>query len=394
LVTRLRAGDVLPAPVFRRVWLDTVFDCFKLDPQFEDTSTLAPYPLLLPASEWRALASLAEALSAETLAAERALLARPALFAELGLPRRCVEALVAAAQTGAAPGIGRVMRFDFHPSAEGFRLSEVNADVPGGFIEAAGFARRFARERPGTQLAGDPVAALSRAFAAVGGPVGLVHAAGYLDDRQVMHYLASRLGVETLLLAPDAVSWHGGEAYVAGRRLSAILRFFPAEWLPNLGRRSGFEHYFYGARTPQCNPATALAVQSKRLPLVWKQLGLALDAWCSALPETRAVAGVLRQPQWVLKAALGRVGDGVGICGVTGRRELARYRRAAFCFPSRWVAQRRFEPLGLFAAGKRIYPSIGVFTVDGRAAGAYARAAQKPLIDSHADDVALLIEDD
>jgi hypothetical protein len=37
---------------------------------------------------------------------------------------------------------------------------------------------------------------------------------------------------------------------------------------------------------------------------------------------------------------------------------------------------------------------IGVYTVNGRAAGAYARFSAKPVIDFAAVDVALLLEDD
>jgi hypothetical protein len=36
---------------------------------------------------------------------------------------------------------------------------------------------------------------------------------------------------------------------------------------------------------------------------------------------------------------------------------------------------------------------VGVYTVNGRAAGAYARLSEKPLIDFAAIDVALLIEE-
>lgn len=40
------------------------------------------------------------------------------------------------------------------------------------------------------------------------------------------------------------------------------------------------------------------------------------------------------------------------------------------------------------------YPSIGVFTVDGTVAGAYARIGHKPLIDDEAQDIAVLIAGD
>jgi hypothetical protein len=41
--------------------------------------------------------------------------------------------------------------------------------------------------------------------------------------------------------------------------------------------------------------------------------------------------------------------------------------------------------------GTDCYPSIGVYTVNGRVAGAYGRIAEKPLIDARARDAAVLI---
>ncbi|MCC7510855.1 MAG: glutathionylspermidine synthase family protein [Planctomycetes bacterium] len=395
LATSLAVGDALPAAEFRQVWLDTVFECFKLDPQFGDTATLAPWPLVMKADEWAALARTAERLAAETLAAELELPHRPELLRELALPRPCRNAIREAARSGAPPAIARVMRFDFHPTAQGWQVSEVNCDVPGGFIEASGFTAMMAARYPGLRPSGDPTAALANALATAG-PVGLVHATGYLDDRQVMHFLQRALttrGAEALLLGPDEVAWKDGFASAAGVALGAIFRFFPGEWLPNLGRRSGWQHYFRGSKTPQCNPATTLAAQSKRLPLVWDRLAGSFETWKSVLPETRAARGVAPDATWVLKAALGRVGEEVGIMGVTAEKELRKIERWARRRPRRWIAQRRFEALALPVGGGSIYPCIGIYTVDGKACGAYGRAAARALVDGNSRDVAVLLED-
>jgi glutathionylspermidine synthase len=394
--TTLHAGEPLDKDVFRQVWLDTVFECFKLDPQFEDTPTLAPWPLIMRATEWNELARVAERLAAETLAAEHALLMERRLLRELTLPRACRTAIEQAGKLGPSPGIARVMRFDFHPTADGWRISEVNCDVPGGFIEATGFTANIARHFPGLRPPGDPTGAITDALARTHGPVGLVHATAYLDDRQVMHFLQRALqarGIEVLLLGPDAITWRDGEAWAGDARLSALFRFFPAEWLPNLNRRTGWRHFFRGAKTPQCNPATALAIQSKRLPLVWDRLGVLMPTWKAFLPETREARGLAADDQWVLKASLGRVGEEVGIRGVTGEKELLKIERWARRRPGRWIAQRKFEALALSADGGTIYPCIGVFTVDGKACGAYTRAASRALVDGRARDVALLLED-
>ena len=42
------------------------------------------------------------------------------------------------------------------------------------------------------------------------------------------------------------------------------------------------------------------------------------------------------------------------------------------------------------AAGPR-HICLGVFTIDGRAAGAYGRMAAKPLVDGYAEEIAVLL---
>jgi len=62
--------------------------------------------------------------------------------------------------------------------------------------------------------------------------------------------------------------------------------------------------------------------------------------------------------------------------------------------PGRWVAQRRFESVPVSTPTGLRHACVGVYTVNGRAAGAYARLSEKPVIDFAAADVALLLEDD
>src|SRR5205814_8862790 len=62
--------------------------------------------------------------------------------------------------------------------------------------------------------------------------------------------------------------------------------------------------------------------------------------------------------------------------------------------PGRWVAQRRFESVPVSTPIGLRHACVGVYTVNGRAAGAYARLSEKPVIDFAAPDVALLLEED
>jgi glutathionylspermidine synthase len=382
-----------------------VFECGKWDPQFEDECVLADFALTLEPRTWRRLAALAEELARETLAAERELAARPELCARLGLPRAVRRCLRACADHGAARGAARVLRFDFHWTRAGWRVSEVNSDVPGGFIEA-GAITRLASDLTGLRPTGDPTSALADATlraARAGAKVGLVHATAYTDDRQVMLHLARALaerGLATVLLDPTQVSWHDGRAsadtgWLRGP-LDLLLRFFPAEWLPNARAAGDWRRFFAGSRTPISNPGTALLVQSKRFPLVWDELAAELPTWRALLPETRSprAADWRGDDGWVLKPALGRVGEDVGLFGVVGAREWRAIARSARWWPGHWVAQRRFESIALAFEGEALHACLGVYVIDGRAAGIYGRVARRPLVDARARDVAVLLPDE
>ena len=71
--------DPLPPELFVPLRRRVIFDCCKWDPQVEDVSTIADIPLVLPARVWRELASLAESLAREVMAAETELRGRPDL---------------------------------------------------------------------------------------------------------------------------------------------------------------------------------------------------------------------------------------------------------------------------------------------------------------------------
>jgi glutathionylspermidine synthase len=390
---------------FEAVRRRAIFECCKWDPQVGDAPSLAPFPLVLEPRTWRELAAAAEALARETHAAETELLRRPELHGRLGLPPRVRRRLAEVPRLGATAGAARVLRFDFHPTADGWRVSEVNSDVPGGFIEAAGIARLVAGHYPGFGPPGDPARALADAVARAAAPgalVCLVHATAYTDDRQVMAYLAKGLearGYRTCLASPAHLRWEDGRARVACDWLRApvdlLLRFFPSEWLPETPAACGWPAFFRGGRTPVGNPAHAILTQSKRLPLLWKELGTPFDAWRALLPDTRSPRDA--QPpngEWILKPALGRVGEAIGLAGVAEPKALRACVRGARWRPGHWIAQRRFESVPVGTATGAFHACVGVFTIDGRAAGAYGRVAPRPLIDWRAQDAAVLVREE
>lgn len=385
-----------------------IFDCFKWDPQVEDTSILADFPLILSRAAWQEIAGLAEHLAAETLAAERELIERPELQQRLGLPKPIARLWKKPPRVLPAGDV-RVIRFDFHLTADGWRISEANSDVPGGYNEASGFSLLMRDHYPDFSLSADPAEMLAQAICAqVGGRgvVALVHATAYTDDRQVMAYLErylQRLGLQTHMIAPDHVGWNGHGNYLrtsqknsVGEKIDLILRFFPAEWLPNLRSNAPWQHFFTTFLTPACNPTTALLTQSKRFPLIWDALRTPVDTWRQLLPETAdpRQGGFPMDETWVYKPAWGRIGEGIGMRGVTSAKEWKAIQGHVKRHPEEWVIQRRFEALPVPAAdgNQQWYPCIGVYTVNGRAAGIYGRISTAPIITSTAKDVAVLVE--
>jgi glutathionylspermidine synthase len=215
-----------------------------------------------------------------------------------------------------------------------------------------------------------------------------------------MEYIARRLreiGARSVLLGPDEIDWSGGEASLRAMHEKPPLllaRFFPAEWLPTIGAKPRWKPWFRDSRSPLSNPATALLVQSKRFPLVWDALCTSLNRWRALLPETRSVSDVSGALEdWVIKPALGRVGENVVMESVTPTDKLRKLHREARGNESAWVAQRRFETIPIATPDGMRYPCIGVFTIDGRTVGAYGRVAANPIVDQDAQDVAVLLRD-
>jgi len=388
-----------------------IFEAGKLDPRTFDEDTLAPCALRLAPSAWSTLADLAERSWCELRAAEDALLGERRRWRALGIPARS-RAILAATPPPSERDV-RFSRFDFHWTRDGWRASEINADVPGGFIEAGAVTRIVAEVLPGFECLPDPTRELARAVAArladrSDAGVALVHATSYTDDQQVMRRIGAELavlGVRSYLASPVHLEADGAGARArlvrrdrAATPIDAVVRFFPGEWLANLSRADRARWAALPRGLVRSNPLSALLIQGKRLPVVLRELGIATPTWDSVLPPTRAVglralAPRLVRDDEVLKPIWGRVGDGVAIEGVTPLKEWRRSRILARIFPKAWVLQRRFESQPLVdATGEPFHACVGVYVIDGRAAGAYARIARRPLIDGRARDAAVLVD--
>ena len=404
ITSSMRAGAPLDERAFVKIRRRAILDGCKWDPQVGDVSTLAPFPLLLSRNHWNNLACFTEQLTIETLAAEQEILRRPELLRILGLPRTVCNALKRPGEI--TPAAARVMRFDFHPTRDGWRISEVNSDVPGGFTEASFFTCLIAEYFPEARPSGNPIDRWAEAIAdsaGIAGKVALLTAPGFMEDHQIIAYLAEHLrarGCETHLTNPAQLTWREHKAYLDTEwfrgKLDAVVRFFQAEWMPYLPRRVRWENFLRGGRTPVGNPGVAVLAESKRFPLVWDDLATPLLTWRSLLPETCDTREAPWQTDdgWLVKAAMSNTGDEVCVRELMKEREWRRVSWNVRLRPRSWVAQRRFESVPLDTPLGPMHVCLGVYSINGRTAGAYARFASRPVIDYSAVDTAVLVLND
>lgn len=161
----IMAGANFDGETWRELRLRAIFDHCKWDSQCGDQAVLARFPLTVAEAAVRQIAGIAEALTEEALVGEQEILGQPQLLKRLGLPRAIQDCLSRAGDEGSAGSV-RVMRFDFHYTTEGWRISEVNADVPGGYVEASGCNALFTIEPRGGSPAPDPTREYAKAICA------------------------------------------------------------------------------------------------------------------------------------------------------------------------------------------------------------------------------------
>jgi glutathionylspermidine synthase len=397
----IAGGTSLDAASFRDIRRRMVLDDCKWDPQVGDVATLADFPLLISQDDWKPLARDAEALSAELTSAEDEVLRRPHLLKMLGLPLALRRALRQAKSEPTAP---RVMRFDFHWTREGWRVSEVNSDVPGGYAEAGPFTELMADASSAGRPSGHPGREWSHAVARTTSGesnVALIAAAGFMEDQQVVAYLAKQLrsvGLPPHIAQVAQLSWNDNVAHFTdgngSRKLGAIVRFQQTEWLSRRATRP-LLHQMLSSHTPITNPLRAIVGESKRFPLVWDHLETRSDTWRALLPQTRAPhdAPWRSDDGWLLKTAFCNTGDSVSIREFLTPRQWRSVKLDVLLHPRQWIAQRRFETVPIDTPLGSLFPCIGVYTLNGETCGAYARLSRGPIVNFAAMDAALLIRD-
>jgi len=384
--------------------LNLMLDCYKWDPQFEDNNTIAKHVLVLTQQEHKLLIDLLEKLDKETIEAENTINQHPKLICKLLLPKNIQKEVFSMKNYNPNQHI-RLMRYDFHPTIDGtWAVSEVNSDVPGGFAESSfmpKLALNYVDEKNLTyfDFSKQMVQAIKNKVKA-NGTIMMVHCSCFSDDRQVMQFLGDRLkeeGFEVLYGTGDHVRFKDNQAYsiLDGHQkpLDGIFRFTPVEWLSEI--KPNHWSGFFTTTTPSCNHPVSILVQTKRFPFIWKQLdklNVDLTYWQKLLPTTIPAWKAWKQKGFIFKPCCGRVGENISIKESCTKKEYRQIIWRVITTPWKYIAQKKFISEPLQFDGEQYHLCLGVYSVEGKFAGYYARVSKTARIDSNAADIAVLIE--
>ena len=294
------------------------------------------------------------------------------------------DVLRLAAASHAAGDRSSLMRVDLLLDASGrWRACEINADCPGGHNEALGLPR-LARAA-GFLTGHDPTHVVDRLVAqlrvlADGGAVGLLLATGYAEDLQVCALIArelERAGTRAILAPPTAPRLRGGDLCIRGEPVRALYRYFPTEWMS--GQRN-VDELVRAIETQRVrtltSPAHIFAQSKLSFARAWA------DAQPPSIPQTHALLDLPRRPivddreGWVVKRAMGRVGDEVFVGALFTELDwgwLVDHARALASQGQAWIAQRCIPQQPVPTPWGDRLVTLGAYVADGRFAGYFAR---------------------
>jgi glutathionylspermidine synthase len=307
------------------------------------------------------------------------------------------DTLRLAAASHTAGDDAALMRVDLLLDEQGvWKACEINADCPGGHNESLGLPRLA---RSAGFLSGcdptrvvDALVARLRAMAD-GGAVGLVHATGYAEDLQVCALLARKLEIEgtRAILAPaTAPTMRGDDLAIRGQPVRALYRYFPTEWMSGQRNVESIARAVERRRVRTLTGFSHVFTQSKlAFARCWARIASGehpapdREVWRTHLPETHDLREVDRETvarhrvDWVIKRALGRVGDEVFVGELFDDEheweallDLVLERALQ---GERWIAQRFVRQLPIPTPWGRRLVTLGAYVLDGRFAGYFAR---------------------
>jgi glutathionylspermidine synthase len=301
-----------------------------------------------------------------------------------------------------------LMRVDLLLDESGsWRACEINADCPGGHNEALGLPR-LARAA-GFMAGANPTNVVEALAArleqlAQGEAVALLYATAYAEDLQVCALIKQALearGVTALLCAPTAPRARRGKVLVGRTPVRVLYRYFPTEWMDGQRNLGGLIDALAAGRVSSLTAFSHVYTQSKlAFARAWHHRD-SLDADDRAtvdahLPYSVDLAAIDRRAiveeraSWVVKRAMGRVGDQVFVGDTYAQDDwtpTVDAIRALRTSGQAWLAQRFVKQRPVPTPWGNRYVTLGAYVLDGRFAGYFARITPK----SHVSHDALCV---
>jgi glutathionylspermidine synthase len=295
----------------------------------------------------------------------------------------------------------------------GWRACEINADCPGGHNEAfalprlaraAGFSggrnptllmRALATRIEGLVTGGDGKP----------GAVGLIFATAYAEDLQVCALIKRALeerGIKAVLAPPTAPRYRDGKVMIGDTEIRALYRYFPAEYMEGQANVPGLIEAIEAGKLRTISSFSQIFMQSKlAFARVWKASEDGLFAGDRALlaahvPATFEVREIepgrlaVERNEWVVKRALGRVGDEVFVGSLIPDADwvlLLADVRARVAKGETWIAQRFVRQRAVETPWGPRLVTLGAYVLDGSFVGYFARLTR----DSHVSHDALVL---
>ena len=294
----------------------------------------------------------------------------------------------------------------------GWRACEINADCPGGHNEAFALPRLaraagFSGARNPTLLMralATRIEGLVRGGDGKPGAVGLIFATAYAEDLQVCALIKRALeerGITAVLAPPTAPRYRDGRVMIGGTEIRALYRYFPAEYMEGQANVPGLIEAIEAGKLRTISSFSQIFLQSKlAFARVWahKSAILPVDRALLAahVPATFDVRDIdpqrlaVERNEWVVKRALGRVGDEVFVGSLISDADwvpLVADVRARVAKGETWVAQRFIRQRTIETPWGPRLVTLGAYVLDGSFVGYFARLTR----DSHVSHDALVL---
>lgn len=344
------------------------------------------HPLVLSRDAHRAAIRVAESVAREVSSVAAEAFADEGESSQYGFAD---DVLTLARASHAASDNASLVRVDLLLDQHSrFVACEINADCPGGHNEAeglpalarrAGFRGGVSPSRVVDALV-DRLCELARRRDGSPGAVGLLYATAYAEDLQPCALVAralKRRGVNAILAPPTAPHAHGDGLAIGGVPIDALYRFFPTEYMEGQANVAAIANAVRRGRVRTISSFSQMYAQSKLAFARASAAGVSGD-----LPYSASVDSVdLREltaarSEWVLKRALGRVGEQVFVGALFGDddwRRIVSEVVAARDAGERWIAQRYIRQKRLPSPWGDRYLTLGAYLLDGRFCGYFAR---------------------